>query len=280
MSEGTRCLAARRASRSSRATEPGSAARPVTPSSEGVAGTRAARDSRGVKPPAGGGAAEQVQDGPSPRRPSDAASQAARTGEGRWARSRLIGGHRRRRRWAPRKDSTRRHGVGAAGPRPARSGRSGGCARTVTPSSRKVTSAQAEPDRVVVKGRRRSAPLPWRRPFTLASPAAQSTPLRLLEAHGVIRGVAPVASAASTPQCSSSSPTSPAPSSRPRRTPHSLHRPPPGEAPDPRGRGPAEYMRPCALDVSRLPVGGEPLVAMAGHVVVAGSTMRSEERGA
>jgi len=218
VSEGTRCLAARRASRSSRATEPGSAARPVTPSSEGVAGTRAARDSRGVKPPAGGGAAEQVQDGPSPRRPSDAASQAARTGEGRWARSRLIGGHRRRRRWAPRKDSTRRHGVGAAGPRPARSGRSGGCARTVTPSSRKVTSAQAEPGRVVVKGRRRSAPLPWRRPFTPASPAAQSTPLRLLEAHGVIRGVAPVASAASTPQCSSSSPTSPAPSSAPDTT--------------------------------------------------------------
>ena len=48
----------------------------------------------------------------------------------------------------------------------------------------------------MVKGRRRSAPLPWRRPFTLASPVAQSTPLRLLEAHGVIRGVAPIASGA------------------------------------------------------------------------------------
>lgn len=48
----------------------------------------------------------------------------------------------------------------------------------------------------MVKGRRRSAPLPWRRPFTLASPAARSTPVRLLEAHGVIRGVAPIASAA------------------------------------------------------------------------------------
>ncbi len=45
-------------------------------------------------------------------------------------------------------------------------------------------------------------------------------------------------------------------------------------------RGPAEYMRPCTLDVSRLRVRDEPPAAMAGRVVVAGGRMRSEERGA
>ena len=127
------------------------------------------------RPPAAAAALSDCN-GPSPGRPSDAASRAARTGGGTWARSRLIGGHRGRRHRAPRRDSTRRHGVGAAGPRPARSGRSGGCARTVTPSSRRVTNARAEPERVVVRGRRRSAPLPWRRPFTLASPPPSRLP--------------------------------------------------------------------------------------------------------
>ena len=45
-------------------------------------------------------------------------------------------------------------------------------------------------------------------------------------------------------------------------------------------RGPAEYMRPCALDVSRLRGGGQPPAVMARRVAVAGGRMRSEERGA
>jgi diaminopimelate epimerase len=42
-------------------------------------------------------------------------------------------------------------------------------------------------------------------------------------------------------------------------------------------RGPAEYMRPCALDVSHLRAGVEPPTEMAGPVVLAGGTMRCEE---
>jgi len=186
--------------------------RPVTPTSERVAPGRPEIPGAPSRPPAPAAPLSSC-DGPSPGRPSDAASRAARTGGGRWARSRRIEGHRRRPRWALRKDSSRRHGVGAAGPHPARSGRSGECVRTVTPSSRRATSARAETDGVVVKGRRRPAPLPWR-----CSPTTM--------------------------------------------------------------RGPAEYMRPCTLDVSRLRVGGQPPAVMAGRVVVAAGRMRSEERGA
>ena len=42
-------------------------------------------------------------------------------------------------------------------------------------------------------------------------------------------------------------------------------------------RGPAEYMRPCALDVSHLRAGVEPLVEMVGPVVLAGGEIRREE---
>ncbi len=43
-------------------------------------------------------------------------------------------------------------------------------------------------------------------------------------------------------------------------------------------RGPAEYMRPCALDVSHLRAGVEPLVEMAGPVGLAGGEIRREEK--
>jgi hypothetical protein len=45
-------------------------------------------------------------------------------------------------------------------------------------------------------------------------------------------------------------------------------------------RGPAEYMRPCALDVSHLRAGVEPPAEMAGRVVIAGGRMRCEEGSA
>jgi diaminopimelate epimerase len=45
-------------------------------------------------------------------------------------------------------------------------------------------------------------------------------------------------------------------------------------------RGPAEYMRPCALDVSHLRAGVEPPAEIPGRVVVAGGRMRCEEGGA